>query len=167
MTDSILTERGCYTDHGVSGYSVAAKFSKNALMGDDFVREVAEVMMLSIAEKCEELGARAIGHIKSFIKTDAGTVKADTIGISHGAYSFGYFEHSVKNFYMAVNSVVQGIPEGAVKAATLEGMHQVADRYGLAVVKEKDHAYFDAFDAGVIKNVIEEPLDENDSKQEL
>ena len=160
MMDSILTVRGCYTDHGVSGYSVAARFSKKTLMEEGFVREVAETMMLAIAERCEELGARAIGHIKSFIRTDAGTIKADTIGISHGAYSFGHFDHAVKNFDMAVNSVVQGIPEGAVKAATLEGMLQTADRYALTVVKQKEHSYFDAFDALVVKGSLEIPIEE-------
>lgn len=167
MIDSILTDRGCYTDHGVSGYSVAAKFSKKGLMGDDFVRKVAEEMMLAIAERCLELGARAVGHIKSFIQTDAGTIRADTIGTDHGAYSSGRFAHAVKNFGMAVNSVVQGIPEAAVKAATLEGMHQVADCYGLTMVKEKEHAHFDEFNVIIIKDAMEEPIEENDSEIEL
>ncbi len=102
--------------------------------------------MLAIARRCVELGARCIGHIKSHIKTAAGTLKADTIGVSHGAYSTGHLEHPVKELYMAVNSIVQGIKEEAVKAATLEGIHEVAEERGLSVVKEKEHTYFDEFD---------------------
>ncbi|MFZ3046581.1 MAG: hypothetical protein WA151_11765 [Desulfatirhabdiaceae bacterium] len=137
---------GCYTEHGVSGYGVAAKVTHTEPMTEEFVKSMAEQMMLAIANKCIELGAKCIGHIKSHLRTEAGTIKADTIGVGHGCYSFGRLEHPVRDVFIAINSIVQGIPEDAVKAATLEGMHDVADQYGLLVVKEKEHTYFDEFD---------------------
>ena len=140
------TESGCYTEHGVSGYGVAAQLSRNELMTEAFIKAMAEQMMLSIADKCMEMGARCIGHIKSHLKTEAGTIKADTIGTSHGSYSSGTLTQPVKNIYIAINSIVQGVHEEAVKAATLEGMHEIADQRGLSVLKEKEHAYFDEFD---------------------
>ena len=139
-------EPGCYTEHGVSGYGVAAKLSRNEPMNETFVKAMAEKMMLAIAAKCMELGARCIGHIKSHLRTESGTIKADTIGVSHGSYSTGRLTEPVKDLYIAINSIIQGIPEDAVKAATLEGMHEVADQRGLSVVKEKEHTYFDEFD---------------------
>lgn len=151
-------DQGCYTDFGVSGYGVAVKLSRRALIDNDAVQAMAEETMLSIARKCLELGARAIGHIKSFIRTDYGTIKADTIGIGHGAYSSGNIDRPVKVLYMAVNAVVPGIPEAAVKAATLEGIYLVADRYGFCVFKEKEHAYFDEFDAQVVETEMEIPV---------
>jgi hypothetical protein len=146
MADYSDTEKGCYTQHGVSGYGVAVKLSRKESMNTSFVKTMAEEMMLSVADKCVELGARCIGHIKSHVKTASGTVKADTIGVAHGAHSSGHLEDTVRDLYMAVNSIVQGIPEDAVKAATLEGIHEVADKCGLAVIKEKEHTYFDEFD---------------------
>lgn len=140
------TEKGCYTDHGVSGYGVAVRMSREEAMTESMIREMAEAMMMSIAEKCMELGARAIGHIKSHVRTDCGTIRADTIGVSHGSYSTGRLEHPVTDLAMAVNSIVQGIPEPAVKAATLEGIHEIADKYHVLLVKEKEHSYFDEFD---------------------
>ena len=137
---------GCYTEHGVSGYGVAVKLSRSELMNEAFVKALAEKMMLSIARKCLNLGAKCIGHIKSHLKSDAGTIKADTIGVEHGAYSTGRLNHAVNDLYLAINSIVQGIPEDAVKAATLEGMHEVAQQLGLSIVKEKEHTYFDEFD---------------------
>jgi hypothetical protein len=137
---------GCYTEHGVSGYGVAAKISRSEPMTEDFVKSMAERMMLSIAGKCMELGAKCIGHIKSHLRTEAGTIKADTIGVGHGSYSSGQLAHPVRDVFIAINSIVQGIPEDAVKAATLEGMHEVAGQHGLFVVKEKEHTYFDEFD---------------------
>lgn len=161
MDDPTQTEKGCYTDHGVSGYGVAIRMSRShQAMDDRLIKEVAEKMMLAVAEKCIELGARAIGHIKSHIMTEAGTVKADTIGISHGSFSAGQIDRPVTDLFMAVNSIIQGIPEHAVKAATLEGIHQVAENFGISVVKEKEHTYFDEFDFTASKKDFLKKLEE-------
>ncbi len=163
MTDATQrgnTEKGCYTDHGVSGYGVAARLTAKRAMAEMQVREMAESMMMSIAEKCMDLGARAIGHIKSHIRTDSGAVKADTIGTSHGSYSSGHLSHPVKDLYVAINSIVQGIPEDAVKAATLEGMHEIADGNNIVVVKEKEHTYFDEFDFLMSKEEHQQQLED-------
>jgi hypothetical protein len=146
MDETVNNDHGCYTEHGVSGYGVAAKLSRKEAMNEAFVKNMAENMMLSIAQKCLELGARCVGHIKSHLRTEAGTIKADTIGVAHGSFSSGNLTRPVNTLYIAINSIVQGIPEDAVKAATLEGMHEVADQRGLSVVKEKEHSYFDEFD---------------------
>jgi hypothetical protein len=146
MVDVTDTEKGCYTDHGVSGYGVAVKLSRNEPMDDPYVKSMAEQMMLAIAEKCMARGARCIGHIKSHVMSEAGSIKADTLGTSHGAYSGGKLSHPVTQIFMAVNSIVQGIREQAVRAATLEGIHEVAEGNGIHVDKEKEHAYFDEFD---------------------
>ncbi len=140
------SDTGCYTEHGVSGYGVAAKMSRNEAMTEAFLKAMTEKMMLSIADKCMDLGAKCIGHIKSHLNSAAGTIKSDTIGTSHGAFSTGQLSQPVKDFFIAINSIVQGIPEEAVKAATLEGLHEVAEQNGLSVVKEKEHTYFDEFD---------------------
>jgi hypothetical protein len=158
---------GCYTEHGVSGYGVAAKLSRNEAMNEAFLKAMAEKMMVLIAEKCMELGARCIGHIKSHLNTPAGTLKADTIGTAHGAYSTGHLSQAVKDVYLAVNSIVQGIPEAAVKAATLEGIHEVAEHLGLSVVKEKEHTYFDEFDFVASKQDFIKQLEEQLEDGEL
>jgi hypothetical protein len=154
------SEHGCYTEHGVSGYGVAAKLSRNERMTEAFIKAMAEQMMQSIAGKCMEMGARCIGHIKSHLKTEAGTIKADTIGTAHGTYSSGKLTQPVKDLYIAINSIVQGIPEEAVKAATLEGIHEIADQRGLSVLKEKEHTYFDEFDFVASKQEYIKQLEE-------
>ena len=140
------TDQGCYTEHGVSGYGVAAKLSRTEAMDTIFVKKMAEEMMMVIAQKCMDSGARCIGHIKSHIRSEAGTIKADTIGVGHGAFSTGKFDHDVKDLYIAINSIIQGIKEDVVKKATLDGIHEVAQGKGIIVVKEKEHTYFDEFD---------------------
>ena len=151
---------GCYTEYGVSGYGVAAKLSRKEQMNEGFVKNMAESMMVSIAQKCMELGARCIGHIKSHIRTDAGTIKADTIGASHGSYSKGHLTEPVTDLFIAINSIVQGIPEDAVKAATLEGLHEISEQRGLLVIKEKEHTYFDEFDFVASKQEYIKQLEE-------
>ena len=160
MTKAGALEKGCYTEHGVSGYGVAVKVSRSEPMEDAFIKELCETIMLLIARKCIEFGARCIGHIKSHARTEAGTIKADTIGISHGAYSSGRVEHPVKDIYLAVNSIVQGIKEDAVKTATLEGIHEVAQQRSLVVEKEKEHSYFDEFDFVASKQEYVRKLEE-------
>lgn len=146
MNNAQDQEKGCYTDHGVSGYGVAVKLTHEEPLDGEAIKKMAEDMMLAIAQKCLDRGARTIGHIKSHIRTEAGTLKADTIGISHGAYSAGSLEYPVKDIYLAVNSIISGIVENEVRGATLEGIHEAAEARGFTVAKEKEHAYFDAFD---------------------
>ena len=170
MEDPKTTEKGCYTEHGVSGYGVAVSLKREEKMSDIQVKKISEEMMLSIAGQCMDLGARCIGHIKSHVMTEAGTIKADTIGVSHGAYSTGQLKHPVRGLYMAINSIVQGIPEEKVKEATLEGIHKVAEKEGLSVIKEKEHTYFDEFDFTASKKdyirQLKEQLIEDDQKEE-
>ena len=158
-------EKGCYTEHGVSGYGVAVKLTRSEAMNDQAIKKMAEAMMLAIAQKCMDRGARTIGHIKSHIRTEAGTLKADTIGLPHGAYSSGSLEYPVKDLYLAVNSIISGIVENEVKGATLEGIHEVAEGQGFTVAKEKEHAYFDQFDFTTSKQEyirqLEEMLQDN------
>ncbi|MCB2185677.1 MAG: hypothetical protein KQJ78_04625 [Deltaproteobacteria bacterium] len=146
MTEPGNTEHGCYTEHGVSGYGVAVKLSRAEAMDAAWVRAMGEEMMLTIANNCMGKGARCIGHIKSHMQTETGTLKADTIGTSHGTYSSGELAGPVTEIYMAVNSIVQGIPEDQVRSATLDGIHAVALARGLNLIREKEHSYFDEFD---------------------
>jgi len=151
---------GCYTEHGVSGYGIAIKLRREDPMDEAAVKSIAEAMMLNIAQKCVERGARCIGHIKSHVRTDSGTIKSDTIGVTHGAFSTGHLDHAVQDLYMAVNSIVQGMHQDEVKQATLDGIHEIADTRGLSVTKEKEHAYFDEFDFTASKEQYRRQLEE-------
>jgi hypothetical protein len=160
MASDKNTEPGCYTEHGVSGYGVAAKLSRKKVMDSDYVKEIAEKMMLAIAQKCMSSGARCIGHIKCHIRTEAGTIKADTIGVDHGTYSTGTLTHPVADIYIAINSIIQGIKENVVKQATLDGLHEIAEGEDIEVVKEKEHTYFDEFDFVASKQEYIKQLEE-------
>jgi hypothetical protein len=166
-TDTPNDEHGCYTEYGVSGFGVAAKLSRKEPMDEAMVKEMGEEIMLSIADKCMKMGAKCIGHIKSHIRTDAGTIKADTLGTATGAYSHGKMDHPVNDLYMAINSIVQGIPEESVKNATLDGLHEIADKHEMDVVKEKEHTYFDEFDFTTSKQDYIKQLEEQLKKDEI
>jgi len=166
MADKPSVEQGCYTEHGVSGYGVAVKLSRGEPMGEADIKTMAEQMMLSIATKCMNKGARCIGHIKSHLLTETGSLKADTIGVTHGAFSHGAIKSPVKDIYMAVNSIVQGIKEELVREATLEGIHDVAEGNGFAVDREREHTYFDEFDFRASKQDYIKQLEEQFAREE-
>ncbi len=151
---------GCYTEHGVSGYGIAIKLRREDPMDEATIKSIAEAMMLNIAQKCIERGARCIGHIKSHVKTDSGAIKSDTIGVAHGAFSTGRIDYAVQDLYMAVNSIIQGMHQNEVKQATLDGIHEIAESWGLSVTKEKEHAYFDEFDFTASKEQYRRQLEE-------
>ena len=136
---------GCYTDHGVSGYGVAVKLTRKQWMNEEFVKTMAETMMISIAENCMDLGARASATSNRHIRTEAGPIRQTPSAFPMAPTRTASLM-PVKDLLIAINSIVQGIPKQAVKAATLEGMHEVADQRGLSVKKEKEHTYFDEFD---------------------
>ncbi|MFC1833465.1 hypothetical protein ACFL2Q_01855 [Thermodesulfobacteriota bacterium] len=166
MDDPQNTDEGCYTEHGVSGYGVAVKLASESAMDEATVKATAEKIMMIVAQNCMDRGARCIGHIKSHVRTDAGTIKADTIGIEHGTYSTGHLEHPVTQMYMAVNSIVQGIHQDEVRIATLDGIHEGAEGQQLAVTTEKEHAYFDEFDFMASKEEYRRQLEEQLAAQE-
>lgn len=150
---------GCYTEHGVSGYGVAIKLTSAEPLDQGRIRSLAEQMMLRIADRCMVRGARCIGHVKCHLTCEAGAVKADTIGGGH-VFSTGTVEHPVRDLYLAVNSIVQGIREEEVRGATLDGVHEVAEGQGLTVAREKEHAYFDEFDFTTSKQEYLRQLEE-------
>lgn len=167
MEQTGSTLAGCYTEHGVAGYGVAIKLSRSQPMSEEEVKAMAEEMMLNIAQKCMDRGAKCIGHIKSHIRSEAGTIKSDTIGVQHGSFSTGSLEAPVKELYMAVNSIIQGIHQDEVKIATLDGIHEVAASRELSVIKEKEHAYFDEFDFTASKEQYRRQLEEQLAAMEL
>lgn len=142
----MILDDACYLDHGVSGYGVAVKLHGDELVSPEEVGDLLREMMDRIAQGCVDRGARFIGHIKSHLVCAQGRLKADTIGIKHPAVLQGRLEAPAHDLYVAINSIVQGIPEEAVKEATLEAAHELAERHGFQVVKEREHLYFDEYD---------------------
>lgn len=136
----------CYLDHGVSGYGVAVKLHGDEPVSAEEVGDLLREMMDRIARGCVDRGARFIGHIKSHLVCAQGMLKADTIGIKHPAVLHGGLDGPAHDLYVAINSIVQGVPEEAVKEATLEAAHELAGRHGFKVVKEREHLYFDEYD---------------------
>jgi len=136
----------CYLDHGVSGYGVAIKLHHEAPVAEAEVGAMLREMMDGIAHECVARGSRFIGHIKSHLVCEQGTLKADTIGIKHPATLHGELRGPARDLFLAINSIVQGITEQEVKESTLTAAHALAERHGFRVVKEREHLYFDEYD---------------------
>lgn len=138
--------KACYEPFGVSGYAVAFRLTRSEPIDNDMLKEMSGNLMLRITARCIERGAKFIGHIKSYMKTKEGYLKADTIGLDKGAYVESSITGPTSQAYLVINSIVQGIDKSQVKLATLEASNEVLLKYGFNIEIEREHEYFDKFD---------------------
>lgn len=108
--------------------------------------------MIQIANNCVKNGAKYIGHIKSYLETKEGSLKADTIGAKYGVNVKSTISKPIKHAELVVNSVVQGIDKSQVKKATIDAIVQLLNVYGFKMKIEKIHEFFDEFDFPSKKN---------------
>ena len=64
-------------EYGVGGYGVAFRLERDDPIKPEELGKMAGELMDEITQECIKRGARYIGHIKSHIKTDDGSVIAD------------------------------------------------------------------------------------------
>ncbi|MEM3383165.1 MAG: hypothetical protein QXL52_03085 [Nitrososphaerales archaeon] len=152
--------KACYEPFGVSGYAVAFRLTRSEPINIDAIKEMGNKLMLRIASYCIEKGAKFIGHIKSYMKTKHGYLKADTIGLEKGVYVESSITEPITQAYLVINSIVQGIDKSQVKMATLEASNEVLLNYGFNIEIEKEHEYFDKFDIPI------QPKEEERKKNE-
>lgn len=136
----------CYLEYGVSGYAVAFKLFHSDPIRSEELKEMSRDLMIQIADNCVKKGAKYIGHIKSYLETKEGSIKADTIGVKYGAEVEGKISRPVRCVDLTVNSIVQGIDKGQVRDATLEAAHKIIKVYGFEIEIEREHSFFDRFD---------------------
>jgi hypothetical protein len=102
-------------------------------------------LMLEIANSCVKRGAKYIGHIKSYLKSDAGEIFADTLGVKRTTNVKSTVFKPLKSARLVVNSIVQGIDKSQVKATTVESIYKVMKKYGFRIKVEEERLYYDGF----------------------
>lgn len=156
--------KACYEPFGVSGYAVAFRLTRSEPIDNETLKDMSGKLMLRITSRCIERGAKFIGHIKSYMKTKDGYLKADTIGLNKGAYVESSITKPITQAYLVINSIVQGIDKSQVKIATLEASNEVLLNYGFNIEIEKEHEYFDKFDIPIQPKDEESKLKQEESK---
>ena len=150
----------CYIDYGFCNYSLAfdifplgaapsASFrvtpqSPEEMSPEELIK-MSRDLMLEIANSCIKRGAKYIGHIKSYLKSDEGEIFADTLGVKRTTNVKSTVFKPLKSARLVVNSIVQGIDKSKVKATTVESIYKVMKNYGFNIEVEEERLYYDDF----------------------
>ncbi|MCS7102967.1 MAG: hypothetical protein NZ992_03695 [Candidatus Korarchaeum sp.] len=87
-----------------------------------------------IAEECIRRGARSIGHIKTYLRTESGYVRADTIGVKYGVNVENNIKKPEREASLTINSIVIGLNEREVTGITLNITKEVLKSTGFSIL---------------------------------
>ena len=150
----------CYLEYGFCNYNIAFDiFPLGAAPSTSFrlspqspeeispeeLTKMSRDLMLEIADSCVKRGAKYIGHIKSYLKSDEGEIFADTLGVKRTTNVKSTVFKPLKSARLVVNSIVQGIDKTQVKEATVESIYRVIKNYGFNIEVEEERQYYDDF----------------------
>lgn len=116
------------------GFGTRVEFSSERPMEPPVVEELLRRLVTEIAELCLEAGARAIGHIKCYLKTGHGYAKADIVRLKQGAYAESRLESAITGGTLVINSILLGLPEEPIEEITMTAIGRLFSAYGIAVV---------------------------------
>jgi hypothetical protein len=135
----------CYLEYGIGSYAVTFDLFQSKPVSPEELGRMSRDLMLRIADNCVEKGAKYIGHIKSYLKAEEEEIKADTIGVKHGAHVESTISKPLKKARLFVSSVVRGIDKSKVQKATLEAIYEIVRAYGFNINVDKEHLYYDDY----------------------
>ncbi len=126
-------------DLNINGYGVALRLIHGSAAGVSAasIKEMAGELVAEIAEECLRSGARAVGHIKSYLRADGGYIKADIVSVKRGAQVSGEITGPVRDARLAINSILVGLEGDEIARATLEVAGKILGARGFSVTVEK------------------------------
>jgi hypothetical protein len=117
--------------------TVVAKISSNTPISPGRIVEIAREIVKNVARKCTEEGAKAISHVKLYLKSMSGYLRVDTVGLEYGVDVEGNLSNSEREITLVMNSVIIGLEEDKMAKAMMDGIKEVLALYGLAVELER------------------------------
>jgi len=102
------------------------------------LRSITGDLVREIAEACIRSGAKAIGHVKLYLKTHSGYIQADTVGIKYGVRVEGNITRPESTANLVVNSIIIGLGKTEVASATLNSIGEVMERYGFSTTQVEE-----------------------------
>lgn len=123
----------------ISGYGVSLKIENLKMTDSPILSKLLVQLMETVSAKCEEKGATVIGHIKSYLKSEEGFLRCDTIGDSESIGIEGKVKTQAE-YTLVINTIIHGIKEEAAKASTLDAINQVFCEPEFRVIPIAEHA---------------------------
>jgi len=123
----------------IGGYGAAFRISSPKAVDPAVLREIAEELVREITEACMRRGAKGVGHVKLYLKTAAGYLRADTVGIKYGIRVDGNIAKPEKEADLVVNSIIIGLEKTEVATAAVNAIEEVMTKHGfnLSQVEER------------------------------
>lgn len=122
----------------IGGYGAAFKISSIRAVDPATLRSVTGQIIQEIAEVCILKGAKAIGHVKLYLKTQSGYLQADTVGMKYGVHIEGDMAKPERRADLVVNSIIIGLGKNEVASATLNSIRKVMERHGFRMSQVED-----------------------------
>jgi hypothetical protein len=120
------------------GYGTMLEILSERPLPPSIVEELLRRMVTEIGERCLQAGARAIGHIKCYLKADQGYAKADIVRLKQGAYSESKLKTGINGGSLVINSILLGLPDDAVERITMAAIRSLFAEYGVALASQKE-----------------------------
>lgn len=119
------------------GFGTRIEIASERPLEPRVVEELLRRLVTEIAELCLEDGARAIGHIKCYLKTEQGHAKADIVRLKQGAYSEVRLGSAIARGSLVINSILLGLPEESIEEITMTAIKRLLTAYGMAMVSQE------------------------------
>jgi hypothetical protein len=121
------------------GYGTKLKILSERPLPPSIVEELLRRMVTEIGERCLQAGARAIGHIKCYLKADQGYAKADIVRLKQGAYAEICLGAPITRGSLVINSIVLGLSDGEVERITMNTIRGALAEYGIALASQEEY----------------------------
>jgi len=115
------------------GYGGIIEIFSEKLLDPATVEELLKRIVTEVGGRCMEAGARAIGHIKCYLKTDRGYAKADIVRLRQGAFAEVRLDGPIRGGTLVINSIVLGLPDGEVERTTKDAIGKVLAEYCISL----------------------------------
>jgi hypothetical protein len=121
------------------GYGTKIEIFSERPLPPAMVEGLLRRMVTEIAERCLQKGARAIGHIKCYLKTEQGYAKADIVRLKQGAYAEICLDAPITKGSLVINSIVLGLSDGEVERVTMSTIRVALAEYGVALASQEEY----------------------------
>ncbi len=120
------------------GYGALMELSSERPLPPEAIDELLRRIVTEIGERCLREGARAIGHIKCYLRAEGGYAKADIVRMKQGAYSEISLREPISKGTLVINSILLGIPQADIERITMRSIEGLLRDYGISSVINPD-----------------------------
>jgi hypothetical protein len=109
-------------------HSIIIKAVSRKKLAEEEVRELIRDLLYNIGKSCLNEGAKAIGHIKAYIKTPNGSLKASVTSRSLNVEINGSITSTITELEIYLATIVYKLPQNAVKQIVEKQISEIVNK---------------------------------------